>query len=244
MRARQLLTMMVLYLGSAAGQTSTLSIPFMGFNFDAVDASVVTVEDGRTTLALNCPPGSGSTNCGVYATETVVTGPSTYSLVLTDPTVLSFTQACVPSGASPFSTYSCQESAEGTKVQDGPSSSTTVHTDDVTYAAITVTAGVNLLAGGAAPAATTTTGAATTTAGAATTSSGASACSTSGQITECSGVTMSAGSGTSTDSSMPAASTAAAGASTGSSTSNAAAATGSFGLNKAVGLLAFPLILL
>ena len=67
-------------LGLAAAQTTTLSIPFYLADNQAIEASVVSANDAATTLALNCPSGTDSSDCGLFPTMLLTYGPSTYHI--------------------------------------------------------------------------------------------------------------------------------------------------------------------
>lgn len=69
-----------LLLGFAAAQSTTLSIPFYGLDNQSIDASIVAANPTATTMALACPPGTDSNDCGLFPDMTLVYGPSTYHM--------------------------------------------------------------------------------------------------------------------------------------------------------------------
>lgn len=63
-------------LSVAIAQTTTISVPFFGFDNFTVQASVVSVKPSATVLALACP--SNADECGLFPQQILTYGPSTY----------------------------------------------------------------------------------------------------------------------------------------------------------------------
>jgi hypothetical protein len=121
---------------AAAQQTRTITIPNVGGDSDSVAASVVTAASGATTLELHCV----ESPCGLFPAHTLVYGPSTYNMDMSDPDT-DFTATMDCDLAS--STAVCRETAGGSEA-NFPGSSTTSY-DDIGSATITITAGADKL---------------------------------------------------------------------------------------------------
>ncbi|KAJ4376778.1 hypothetical protein N0V86_006896 [Didymella sp. IMI 355093] len=67
-------------VGFAAAQTSVVSIPFYLLDTQSIEASVVSANPSATTMALNCPTGTDSNDCGLFPEMTLIYGPSTYHI--------------------------------------------------------------------------------------------------------------------------------------------------------------------
>src|SRR5690242_751408 len=140
------------FLATAAAQSTTLSIPFYGFDTQSVDASIISANPSATTMALACPPGTDANDCGLFPEMTLVYGPSTYHLDMgvSDANAFTGTADCAR-GA----TVTCTESAAGSEANFPGSSTTTYDDEDIITLPVTVTAGGDKL--GAAPATATAT---------------------------------------------------------------------------------------
>lgn len=127
-------------LSVAAGQqTSTLTLPNVGGDSNSVAASVVTAASGATTLELHCV----ESPCGLFPAHTLVYGPSTYNVDMSDPdTDFTATQDCDLAS----STAVCRETAGGSEANFPGSSTTTYEGTEIGSVTITVTAGVDKLA--------------------------------------------------------------------------------------------------
>ena len=123
---------------AAAQSPTTLSIPGPEGDSDMIAASVVSANSAATTLALFCvEPG-----CGLFPAQTLVYGPKTFNMDMSDPTPgddFTATQDCVVEA----STAVCKESAAGSEA-NFPGSSTTTY-DTVGVYKVTVTAGAEKL---------------------------------------------------------------------------------------------------
>lgn len=131
-------------LGAAAAQSTTLSIPFYGLDTQSIDALVVSANPSATTMALACPPGTDSNDCGLFPEMTLVYGPSTYHLDMAvgDANAFTGTVDCAR-GAR----VTCTESAGGSEA-NFPGSSTTVYEgEDILTLPVTVTSGAEKLGG-------------------------------------------------------------------------------------------------
>lgn len=155
-------------LAMAMAQTTTLQIPFYGYDNFPIDASVIAVQDSVTTLTLACP--SNADECGLFPQQTLTYGPSTYRMDTGDGDAFTGFQVCEVSV--------CTESAGGSEANFPGSSMTTY--DGVETMPVTVTGGVSLLTGGA--------GSATATPSP---STGATASETMASVTQLSGTAMS-----------------------------------------------------
>lgn len=129
-------------VAAATAQSTTLSIPFYGFDTQSIDASIMSVNPSATTMALACPPGTDSNDCGLFPDMTLVYGPSTYHLDMGvgDANVFTGTADCVR-GA----TVTCTESAGGSEANFPGSSTTTYESDSIATFAVTVTSGADKL---------------------------------------------------------------------------------------------------
>jgi len=64
-----------------AQQTSVLKVPMFGYGSGyPMEASIIAVNDGVTTMSLQCPAKSATDACYMYARQTLTIGPSTYNL--------------------------------------------------------------------------------------------------------------------------------------------------------------------
>ncbi|KAH6625588.1 hypothetical protein C7974DRAFT_203301 [Boeremia exigua] len=123
----------------AAQQDHTLTVPLIGGDADTVAASVVSANSAATTLALACI----STECGLFPAHTLVVGPSTYNVDMSDPnTDFTATQDCVIASSSAV----CKETAGGSEANFPGSSTTTYEGTEVGRLTVTVTAGEEKLA--------------------------------------------------------------------------------------------------
>ncbi|EME47639.1 hypothetical protein DOTSEDRAFT_114740, partial [Dothistroma septosporum NZE10] len=150
-------------------QSSVLQIPFYGYDTQAIDASIVSVSDSATTLQLACPPGTDSSDCGLFPSQTLIFGPSTYSMNLGVGSAEAFTgtQDCSRQGTT---SAVCTESNGGNEANDPGMSTTSYESSDIAVLPVTVTAGEEKLgasagvgAGGMASASATATATATAT---------------------------------------------------------------------------------
>ncbi|KAJ4983455.1 hypothetical protein SVAN01_11063 [Stagonosporopsis vannaccii] len=129
-------------LGAAAAQSTTLSLPFYVVDTQSIDASVVSANPSATTMALACPPGTDSNNCGLFPEMTLVYGPSTYHLDMGvgDANAFTGTADCAR-GA----TVTCTEFAAGSEANFPGSSTVTYEGTDIVTIPVTVTAGAEKL---------------------------------------------------------------------------------------------------
>ncbi|KAM0563705.1 hypothetical protein ACHAPJ_001436 [Fusarium lateritium] len=67
-------------VAAVAAQTTTVNFLLPLYDRQALEGSVVAVKDGATTIAIHCPKGADSNDCGILSTDTVVGGPSTMHL--------------------------------------------------------------------------------------------------------------------------------------------------------------------
>lgn len=130
-------------LGFAAAQSTTLSIPFYGFDNQAIDASIVAANPSATTMQLACPSGTDSNDCGLFPYMTLVYGPSTYHLDMGvgDGNAFTGTADC-SRGAN---TALCTEFAAGSEANDPGTSTMTYESEDITIFPVTVTSGAEKL---------------------------------------------------------------------------------------------------
>lgn len=163
-------------LGLATAQTTTLTIPFLGYDSQSIAASVVSANADATTFQLHCVESASA--CGLFPQQTLVTGPSTYNMDMSDPnTDFTATQDCVIAASSAV----CKETAGGSEANFPGSSTETYEASDIGSLPVTVTAGVEKLTAGASVTATGSVGSSS----AASTGSGASR--TTAGITQVSG---------------------------------------------------------
>ncbi|KAJ8115247.1 hypothetical protein OPT61_g3070 [Boeremia exigua] len=133
------------FFGFAAAQSTTLSLPFYVFGTQSIDASIVSANQSATTMALACPPGTDSNDCGLFPEMTLVYGPSTYHLDMGVGNADSFTGTadCVRGGA----TVTCTEFATGSEANFPGRSTTTYAGEDIVTLPVTVTSGAEKLGG-------------------------------------------------------------------------------------------------
>lgn len=129
-------------LGLAAAQTTTLSIPFYLADNQAIEASVVSANDAATTLALNCPSGTDSSDCGLFPTMLLTYGPSTYHIDMGagDDAVFTGFEDC-QRGA----TVTCTEFATGSEANFPGTTTATYEGAEIITIPVTVTAGAEKL---------------------------------------------------------------------------------------------------
>jgi hypothetical protein len=129
-------------LGVASAQTSTLSIPFYGYDNMPIVASVVAANPSATTLQLACSQGTDASDCGLFPYQTLIYGPSTYHMDMSiDGDAFTMTQDC----SRAASTASCAESASGSEANDPGASTATYAAEDLTTLPVTVTSGAEKL---------------------------------------------------------------------------------------------------
>ncbi|KAH7371400.1 hypothetical protein BKA66DRAFT_572893 [Pyrenochaeta sp. MPI-SDFR-AT-0127] len=170
-------------LGLATAQTTTLTLRFLGYDEQAIAASVVSANADATTFQLNCVQSASA--CGLFPKHTLVTGPSTYNMDMSDPnTDFTATQDCLIAASSAV----CKETAGGSEANFPGSSTETYEASQIGSLPVTVTAGVEKLSGSAGVTAT----GSVSSASAATTGSGASR--TTASVTQVSGTGSASGS--------------------------------------------------
>ena len=67
-------------LGLALAQTTTITVPLVGFDQMTLHASVVSAKPAATVLALACPPGTDASDCGLFPAQILTYGPSTWNM--------------------------------------------------------------------------------------------------------------------------------------------------------------------
>lgn len=130
-------------LGLAVAQTTTLSIPFYGFDDQAIDASIVAANPSATTMQLACPSVTDSNDCGLFPDMTLIYGPSTYHLDMGVGDADAFT-GTVDCSVGP-NTALCTEFNTGSEANDPGTSTTTYASEDITSFPVTVTGGAEKL---------------------------------------------------------------------------------------------------
>lgn len=130
-------------LGFAAAQSTTLSIPFYGLDNQSIDASIVAANPTATTMALACPPGTDSNDCGLFPDMTFVYGPSTYHMDMGVGDANAFTGTADCSRGE--NTALCTESAGGSEANFPGSSTTTYEGEDIYTLPVVVTSGAEKL---------------------------------------------------------------------------------------------------
>ncbi|KNG49968.1 hypothetical protein DDE82_005203 [Stemphylium lycopersici] len=129
------------------GATTTISIPWMGYTEDQLSAmsglfegSIVSANPTATTVSMAC---ADQAECGVFPRETIVFGPSTYNMDMSDPSPdadFTGTMDCVVG-----KTAVCVESASGTEANFPGSSTVTYEATLVGTSGLRITAGVEKL---------------------------------------------------------------------------------------------------
>ncbi|KAF9695664.1 hypothetical protein EKO04_006686 [Ascochyta lentis] len=173
-------------LGLTVAQSSTLSIPFYGFDTQSIVASVVAANPSATTMQLACLSGTDSNDCGLFPDMTLVYGPSTYHLDMGvgDENAFTGTADC-SRGAN---TALCTEFATGTEANFPGSSTTTYEAEDILTLPVTVTGGAEKLGSAQASATGSASASASASAsGSGSATSGSAASSTTASITKIAG---------------------------------------------------------
>ncbi|PPJ50095.1 hypothetical protein CBER1_05068 [Cercospora berteroae] len=118
--------------------TTTLQLPFYGYDTFSVDASILSVQNSLTTMTLACP--SSAEECGLFPTQILTYGPSSYRMTMGAEADFTGYQECNVAQSV------CTESAGGPGANFSGMSTTTY--DDAETFAVTVTGGVEKLSGG------------------------------------------------------------------------------------------------
>jgi len=133
---------------SALAQSSVTSLFLPDADQQALVASVVGSHASTITYAINCPAGTDSNDCGYPSPFTMTFGPSFYEAQTTDAPAFSYSVHCDLDGVT---AATCTESAGGSEANfPGVSTETLTGTDAGAYLAVTITAGLNKLAGSSA----------------------------------------------------------------------------------------------
>ncbi|PYH90660.1 hypothetical protein BO71DRAFT_401991 [Aspergillus ellipticus CBS 707.79] len=144
---------------AASGGTTTLNL-FNGgettLAISGMDASVVGVTSGLTTLAINCGTATTDTVCALHSPVTITEGPSTFTMSAVYATstgdveeTITLVQDCAITSSTQAA--SCSISAGIHVTYEGMSSSTAVSTvtslasSEIYYQPVTVTAGAEKL---------------------------------------------------------------------------------------------------
>jgi hypothetical protein len=129
-------------VGFAAAQTSVVSIPFYLLDTQSIEASVVSANPSATTMALNCPTGTDSNDCGLFPEMTLIYGPSTYHIDMGYGDAQAFTGS---EDCTFGATVTCAEFATGSEANFPGSSMTTYEGEDILTLPVTVTSGAEML---------------------------------------------------------------------------------------------------
>ncbi|KAF2123438.1 hypothetical protein P153DRAFT_371637 [Dothidotthia symphoricarpi CBS 119687] len=122
-------------LSLALAQSTTITVPGIGYDETSFLASIVSANSAATTILLSCPEGE---DCGLFPRQTLVYGPSTYNMDMSDPsTDFTATQDCVIAASSAI----CKETAGGSEANFPGSSTETYDATDVGSMILTVTKG-------------------------------------------------------------------------------------------------------
>ncbi|KAJ4355464.1 uncharacterized protein N0V89_003480 [Didymosphaeria variabile] len=132
-------------LSLALAQTTTIKLPFIGYDDMTIHASVVSAKPSQTVFALACPTGTDGSECGLFPQQLLTYGPSIYVMDMSEPgdEDFSMTQDC----SIGVATATCKESASGSEA-NFPGSSTETY-EDITRLPVTITAGAEKLAASA-----------------------------------------------------------------------------------------------
>ncbi|KAF2489089.1 hypothetical protein BU16DRAFT_172572 [Lophium mytilinum] len=144
---------------STLAQSTSVTALFIpqGGDTQALDASIVGVHAATTTWAINCPVGTDSSDCGYEGAFTFTVGPSFYEAQTTEAPVFSYSVHCDLDGTS---TATCTESAGGESANfPGMSTETYTGTDVGGIQTVTITGGLEKLAGATGAASASETGA-------------------------------------------------------------------------------------
>jgi hypothetical protein len=139
---------------TAPSGASTLSLFIPGADSQQLVASVVSVKDSTTSLILNCPPGTDSTDCGFpQGLNYVVTGTTAIDAYLTQDSAYTASVHCnYEVSKSAVCTGSYTESlpavsgVSGSALVTSGVTSETLDATSVTLMPVTVTSGQSLLA--------------------------------------------------------------------------------------------------
>jgi len=137
-----------LTFASALAQSSVTTLFLPNADQQALVASVVGSHASTITYAINCPNGTDASDCGIPSPFTMTFGPSFYEAQTTDAPVFSYSVHCDLDGVT---AATCTESAGGSEANDpGVTTETLTGTEAGVYQAVTITAGLNKLAGSSA----------------------------------------------------------------------------------------------
>ncbi|KAI8941679.1 hypothetical protein NX059_002889 [Plenodomus lindquistii] len=128
---------------------STLSVPFIGWYPESefgdaiarLEGSVVSANAQATTVELTC---ASKGSCALFPKETIVYGPSTYNIDMSDPST-DFTATIDCALGSPWIT--CKETAGGSEANFPGSSTTSYEASSLTQVPVSITAGTEKLNG-------------------------------------------------------------------------------------------------
>ncbi|KAM3423677.1 hypothetical protein BST61_g1091 [Cercospora zeina] len=120
---------------SPSPTTTTLQLPFYGYDTFPIDASILAVQNSLTTLSLTCP--TSASECGLFPTQILTYGPSSYRMTMGAEADFTGYQDCVVARAV------CTESAGGPGA-NFPGMSTTTYADVETLGVV-VTGGAEML---------------------------------------------------------------------------------------------------
>lgn len=148
-----LLLTVAVQTAATAAQTTTLTLPFLDWEQFDISASIISANPTATTYSLACGPPSSTTasdrdsnDCGLFPTQRLVHGPSTYMMEMAAGSGAAAFTGTVDCGADIGKpTVTCKESYAG-KEANFPGSSTTEHAaSEVSSLKVVVTGGVEKL---------------------------------------------------------------------------------------------------
>ncbi|KAF2087350.1 hypothetical protein K490DRAFT_65742 [Saccharata proteae CBS 121410] len=133
---------------AAAAQTTTTT-SFLNLNFDNPPyASILASTSSTITLSLTCAPTIAPTDCGIPANLLLTQAPGSQRYAYSDALgAITLSEACQLTGTT---AAFCTVSVGGTDANEPGVVSAAVTGSDVTFSPITITAGLEKLAGGVA----------------------------------------------------------------------------------------------
>lgn len=152
MASSSLLLSMALLTATAAAQTTTVTLPFLGWDQMDISASIVSANPTATTYLLVCGPPPTSTGvdsdydgCGLFPTQRLIHGPSTYMMDMGVPDGAAAFTGTIDCGDIAKPTVTCKESFAGSEANDPGTSSTEYPGSEVASLKVVVTGGVEKL---------------------------------------------------------------------------------------------------
>ncbi|KAJ9138135.1 hypothetical protein NKR23_g8778 [Pleurostoma richardsiae] len=160
-----LLPALLLSAPAAAQSTSVVSLLLPGFDSQTILASVISVEATATQYFIACPTDEDASECGIGPGATLVEGPSTYELHMTETGVFTADVSCAIASDTAVCTSSLNEATlDASSIDADATGGVQTVTDLSSYTIpVTITAGLDKLSSGSGASETTSSGTAAST---------------------------------------------------------------------------------